>query len=142
MLINQKYLKNFKRHRNKIFLAQKIFFHKFTNDESNIYLLNLKKKEIFEILKIKKQTYKKKNSFPLNESLKNLSENFVEKKSFNFDKFVNFLNIANVTNRINYNFFIDFLLKFFKYSYLTRFCIEFIIILAFLIYFFKTGTFY
>lgn len=143
MLTNKKYLKNFKKHRNLIFLSHKIFFHKFSDDQNSVYFLNIKKKEISEILKIKKQFYnKEKKNFPLNESLKNLSESFIEKKSFNFDKFVHFFNITNITHRINYNFFIDFLLKIFRYSYIIRFCIEFVIILAFLIYFFKTGTFY
>lgn len=129
MFISQKYLKNFKKHRNIIFLAQKIFFHKVNNEN-----------EIYEILKLKKRNYSKKIKFPLNDSLN--SNDFISEKVFNFDKLVNYLNIIRLTNRINYNLFIDFLLKFFKYSYLIRFFVESSIILFFLIYFFKTGTFY
>jgi hypothetical protein len=132
MFNNIKYFKNFKKHRNLVFLSNKIFFNKnYTKNNSSRFLDN------FENFVDNNKNFRKKKIFPISSFYVNL---FLNVSVLN-NKFFDFLKIKKITN-INYNFFVNFLSNLFKYSYFCKFLLEFIIFLSFIIYSFKLGTFY
>jgi hypothetical protein len=140
-MLNNKYSKNFKKHRNFIFLSNKILFNKLDYSETN-FVHNNDNSYILNFFKFKKQIFKNKKNYPLNNhsSFDNFSN--TDENLFNNDKFLEFLNILKHANKINYIFFVNILSTFFRYSYFLRFIFESFIIFSFIIYSFKSGTFY
>jgi hypothetical protein len=132
-MLNNKYSKNFKKHRNLIFLSNKILFNKLNYSETN-FLHNNNNFYIF-----RKQIFKDKKSYPMNDRS---FDNFSNDNLLNNDKFSEFLNILKSINKVNYIFFINILSTLFRYSYFLKFVLEFFFFSSFIIYSFKLGTFY
>jgi hypothetical protein len=130
-----KYSKNLKKHRHTVFLSNKIFFVKLNYVQDKFY----NNSYFYDVLKLKKKEYKIKKNFPFDNS--SVGKVF-SKNLFNSDKFFDFIKINNMVNKINYLSYLNFLLDFFRYSHILKFSFEFSILLFFLIYSFKMGTFY
>lgn len=140
ILTNNKYLKNFNKHRVSFFLANKVkfnetFFFKSFLTKKNIDF-NLNQKFVHDIFHT--QTKINKN---FNSPLKNTFEDTINfLKSLNKDKFIDFKNSISLVNKKNHFFWLKILSKFFRYSYFFRFIFEFTFFIFLLIFLFKTGT--